>query len=219
MLTNSERVRTSAILTQKDVAHIVGLPLRSVQAWSRRTKSGAPLITQGRRGNGPTPPTIPLIGLSEATVLQQLSERGVPARRFGRAVREAKESDPMFFARNDVYTDGTDFFRQFDGDLERLRDGQFALRDVFGDFLRRVVFDDGVMQAFRLNPDDDVPVIIDPRFSAGRPILRRTGTPVFAVLSAIEAGERWDLITEDYPVEMSEVKYVADHRTELAPVA
>ncbi|WP_122940947.1 DUF433 domain-containing protein [Brachybacterium sp. EE-P12] len=216
-----DRIRTSAILTHADVAHLAGLPARTVRNWSKPGKNRGPVITQGARGYGAEPPTVPLIGLSEAAVAKELGGRGIGPRKVAAIITEAKAADPLAFARR-FYTDGTDLFRMLHDELERVKDGQFALRDVFDDFLKRVNFGgDDVMESYTVLGGDDAPtrIVIDPRFSAGRPIIERTATPVFALLDEIEGGDDRRWIAEDFGLELAEVSYVADHREFLAPVA
>lgn len=219
---NHERIQTSAILTQADIAHLAGLPRRTVRQWSLAGTNRPPLITQGRRrGHGANPPTIPLLGLSEASVAKELREQGIGPRKVTSIVTDARAADPLVFARR-FYTDGTDLFQMIHEELERVKDRQLAIREVFQDYLRRVNFGaDGVMESFTVVGEDDSPVkiVIDPRFSAGRPIIERTATPVFAVLDLLAGGDDRRWIAEDFGLELEEVSYVADHREFLAPVA
>lgn len=218
---NHERIRTSAILTHADVAYLAGLAPTTVRNWSMPKSKRAPIITQARRGYGRTPPTVPLIGLSEAMVAKELRGSGIGPRKVATIVTEAKAADPLAFARQ-FYTDGTDLFHVLNEELERVKDGQLALREVFANYLHKVNFDhDGVMESFTILGGDESPakIVIDPRFSAGRPIIERTATPVFAVLDEIAGGDDWKWIAEDFRLRLPEVKYVADHGELLAPVA
>lgn len=218
-----ERIARSAILTQADLAHLVGLAPRTVKSWCMRRNARPPLITQARKGYGATPPTIPLLGLSEAAAMKQLQrDHGIGPRRLAAVVTAAKDRDPLAFAREGFFTDGTDIFWQNLDGLERIRDKQQALREAFGEFLKHVSFDsDGVMESYVVTGErgSGPHTMIDPRYSAGRPILGLSGAPVFAVLDAIESGENWTVIAEDYGVDMDEVRHVADHRERLAHVA
>ena len=218
---NHERIRTSAILTQADVAFLAGLAAKTVRNWSKPGSKRGPIITQARRGYGRTPPTVPLVGLSEAVVAKELRGNGIGPHKVAAIVTEARTADPLAFARP-FYTDGTDLFHLLNQELERVKDGQLALREVFADYLHKVNFDhDGVMESFTIVGDDESPakIVIDPRFSAGRPIIERTATPVFAILDEISGGDDWSWIAEDFRLQISEVRYVADHRDLLAPVA
>lgn len=215
------RISTSAILTESDVAHLVGLPRAAVRRWSQPGKHRSPIISQGTPGRGASRPTIPLIGLCEATAAKSLKDRGIGSRKVASIITDARAVDPLAFAR-DFYTDGTDVFRAIRDELERIKDGQFALRDVFQDSLRRLNFDtSGVMESYTIAGGDSDPakIVIDPRFSAGRPIIERTGTPVFAILSLLGGGEARHSIAQDFGLDIGEVSFVDDHRQFLAPVA
>ena len=155
--------------------------------------------------------------LAESAVDTSLVQRGPEPTTLAVVTLERDSS-----ARYSFYTDGTDLFRMLHDELERVKDGQFALRDVFDDFLKRVNFGgDDVMESYTVLGGDDAPtrIVIDPRFSAGRPIIERTATPVFALLDEIEGGDDRRWIAEDFGLELAEVSYVADHREFLAPVA
>lgn len=218
---NLERVATSSILTKGDVAHLVHLKVDTVRKWSMRSSTGRPpLITQGRRGYGPNPPTIPLLGLSEASLMKHLVEdRKIGPRQLGNAVRGAKEEDPYAFAYEDFYTDGTEIFVELLGGMERLRDRQRTLREVLEPFARKINFKGGLMSSFTVAEMGSTRVIIDPRYRSGRPYLEDSGVPVFTILDELAGDTRAEQIASDFEISKEAVLDVRKHRRELAPIA
>lgn len=221
MLTQLERVTTSSILTKADVAHLVGLPADAVHRWSARNASGRPsIITQGRRGHGPNPPTIPLLGLSEASLMKHLTtELKKGPRKVASAVRDAKDDDPYCFAHEGFYTDGTDTFLSYLGGFERTKDRQRAIREVLAPYLRKLNFTDGVLQAFTVEELPSDRVVIDPRYRSGRPFLESSGVPVFTILDEIEDDVTPAQIAADFDIAEEVVRDVKRFRRHLAPVA
>lgn len=216
-----ERVATSSILTKQDVAQLVHLNIDTVRKWSARGSAGRPsLITQGRRGYGPNPPTVPLLGLSEASLMKHLVEdRKVGPRKLGSAVRDAKEEDPYAFAYEDFYTDGTEIFVELLGGMERLRDRQRTLKEVLAPFARKINFQGGLMTSFTVAEMGSTRVIIDPRFRSGRPYLEDSGVPVFTILDELGGDLRVEQIASDFDISKEAVLDVRKHRRELAPIA
>lgn len=215
-----ERISASAILTRSEVAHILDLPTAKVRRWSEPGSKRPPLLTRAPRGFGANPPTIPLLGLSEAAAMKHLvEERKASPQRLARIVTAAKERDPLAFAREGFFTDGTDIFHLLDGQLERTKDQQQTLREVLGPFLRRVNFQNGVMQSFVVRELPSANVIIDPRFASGRPIVDGDGTPIYAILDELEEGAKAGQIADDFGLPEQVVADVRRNRRWLAPIA
>lgn len=215
-----ERISTSAILTRSEVAHILDLPTAKVRRWSEPRAKRPPLLTRAPRGFGANPPTIPLLGLSEAAAMKYLVEqRSLTPQRLARVVTAAKEQDPLAFAREGFFTDGTDIFHLLDDQLERTKDQQQTLREVLGPFLRRVNFQDRIMQSFVVRELPSANVIIDPRFASGRPIVDGDGTPIYAILDELEEGAKAGQVAEDFGLPEKVVADVRRNRRWLAPVA
>lgn len=221
MPTQLERVATSSILTRSDVAHLVGLPPETVRRWSSRSAAGKPsLITQGRRGYGPNPPTTPLLGLSEASLMKHMTiETKKGPRKIASAVRDAKEHDPACFAHEGFYTDGTDTFQAYLGGLERTKDQQRAFKEVLAPYLRKMNFTGGLLQSYIVKELPSDRVIIDPRYRSGRPFLESSGMPVFAILAEIKGQTKLEEIADEFDVSLEVVRDVRRNHRELAPVA
>jgi uncharacterized protein (DUF433 family) len=159
-------------------------------------------------------PTIPFVGVVEAHVLRLLRQE---LHLSMRKVREAalavrREFDtPYALATKQIATDGVDIFVQFaDGDLARASDRQMPIRSLIDEHLRFIKWgDDGWPQAIRLQQFNDIaPVIIDPRFAWGRPVVESTRTPVAAIVNMWRAGDNMDLIADEFDMTRAQVEAV-----------
>jgi len=111
-------------------------------------------------------------------------------------------------------TDGIDLFIQKYGQLINItRDGQTAIRELLQCFLRRIEWDEAGtavrLYPFTRKPASDAPksVVIDPRISFGRPVLRGTGIATAVVAERYKAGESIQELARDYcrePLEIEE---------------
>lgn len=215
-----ERISTSAILTQSEVAHILELRPAKVRRWSEPAAKRPPLLTRAKRGFGANPPALPLLSLSEAAAMKYLVEdRKVSPQRLAKIMTAVKEKDSLAFAREGFFTDGTDIFHLLDGSLERTRDRQQALRDVLGPFLKKVNFRNGQMESYTVRELRTANVIVDPRFSSGRPILEGDGTPIFAILDELSGGATAPQVAEDFDLDEQVVADVRNDQRWLAEIA
>ncbi|MBK9522886.1 MAG: DUF433 domain-containing protein [Rhodocyclaceae bacterium] len=102
-------------------------------------------------------------------------------------------------------TDGMDIFVR---ELERLinasRDGQLAIREVIGLYLRRVDRDPAGVP-IKLHPVISSQVVIDPQISFGRPTLLGTGVPIEEISDRFRAGDAAQDIAEDYGLQVEQV--------------
>lgn len=135
------------------------------------------------------------------------------------AVREAKEQNPLCFALEGFYTDGTDTFFGHLGGLERTKDRQQAFREILAPYLRKMNFADGILQSYVVKEMDHDRVLIDPRFRSGRPFLESSGMPVFPILAEMKDSMKLEAIADEFDVPFEVVRDVRRHRRELAPVA
>lgn len=101
-----------------------------------------------------------------------------------------------------IATDGIDIFVSYaDNDLVRADDGQVPIRAVIDGHLRYISWDeeDGSPTRLTLQQYPDVaPVVIDPRFGWGAPVITTNNVQVDMVVRLWRAGESLDAVAEEY---------------------
>lgn len=216
---DSTDVRASvAICTPAQAAEHAGMPLSTFYTWMKPTGSRPALIHHVKpvtRGW----PTIPLIGLAEATVLREMRSR-MRMTQIAAAVTYLREHGGEYALGNPhLLHDGFQAAVRDDaGGLEDLVTGHPMLPGVVTEALH----------PFKLAPDGFVEsllvtripgVEIDPRFSSGRMRFTRTGVPVFAIAGALEAEDPPDVVAAEYGLTLKEVGSVSKHLPWLSAVA
>ena len=161
------------------------------------------------------------LNLTELHVLATIRRRhDVSMPKVRRAIEYLKEhthdpSDglhPLISA--DLETDGLDLFIDHYGQLVNIsRKGQLAMRDLMRAALHRIHRDrDGVpikLYPFtRTNIAADAPsiVVIDPRVSAGRPVIAGTGLVTNILAERYKAGESVKELAQDYDRKEEEIE-------------
>jgi uncharacterized protein (DUF433 family) len=214
---------TSPILRPREVATLVSMPEPTVRRWTRPIDDRPPMVHEvrtQRRGW----PSIPLVGLAEASVLRALRDGGMTMKTAvdaGRYIRDAFNM-PYAMASPRLVTDGVEaFILDSDaGELVRIKDNQHAFIDVLQEHLRPLqIGRDGFVESFRVLRLEDVDVDIDPYYSAGRMSFRRNRVPVFAVVDSLMAGESARTVEIDFRLTPTEVQAVERHLPWLAKVA
>lgn len=209
---NDPRVR-SGILTPTQVASLIGMKTPTLRTWTKdrgRRPTMVHTITPRRRGW----PSVPLVGLAEASSLLALRQVGVKMSLLADAAEYICEryDDPFALANPRLVTDGTEAFAhdlQSD-ELWRIRDRQVAFTEVLREHLRPLILDaDDYVKAYRV-PLSDVDLFIEPGFSAGRMTFANK-VPVFAVIGSLRAGEEPVSVALDYGLPPSEVAAVERH--------
>jgi len=201
------------LLSVQDTARHLDLEPRRLQRWlHQETAAGIPLvhgIEPIKRGW----PAIPFVAVVEAYVLRSLREYLSLER-----IREAAEAvrtqfgDEYGLATRRIATDGVDIFTEIQGgDLVRVRDGQQPFREVIEGYLRYIHWsdDDQYPQRLRLRQYPDVaPVIIDPRFGWGAPVVEQNKVAVDDVVNLWTAGESFEVIAAEYGMNIEQVQEV-----------
>ncbi|MCM6774949.1 DUF433 domain-containing protein [Nocardia sp. CDC159] len=207
-----------ALFTPTDVSHHLVIPHRTVTSWLSDSAPGGPLVHRvpaERRGAA----NVTFIALVEAYVLRALrTELRFSKRRIREAVEAVRREldTPYALASQRIATDGIDIFVHYsDDEFARVGDHQMPVREFIADYLRFIDWG-GTDHATRLRLRqfaDDTPVIIDPRFNWGSPVVERTKTPVKAVVDLFTAGEPIDVVAEEYGLREEEVEAIC--RAEL----
>ena len=167
-------------------------------------------------------PSIPLIGLAEASSLSILRRLGMSMQTAAKAVDfiRAEFNDEYAMASPHLVTDGIDAFVHFakTDDVVRIKDRQQAIVEVVRDHLRPIVVGaDSYVEAYEVNRAG-VSMFIDPRFSAGR-LTFANRTPVFAVLGALKSGEEPIRVALDFGLPPTHVEAIGGDLEWLAQVA
>jgi uncharacterized protein (DUF433 family) len=209
---------TTPILTVRDVAQLVGMPIDTAQAWAGQRKDRAQLftrITPLHRGW----PSVPLVGLAEASSLRALRQI-LPLREIPVAVdfirTHAHEQHAL--ANQRLVTDGVTVFLEEHEDVVRLRDRQVTIAEVFREHLKPMEYDgDDYPEAYNVPRLPGVQ--IHPLFNAGRMSFRRNRVPLFAVAGLLSSGEQPAVVALEFGLAAAEVSLVVDHLAWLGQAA
>jgi len=198
------------LLTPTETASHLEVPLSTLTSWLKGTAAGAPLVHRVepvRNGQ----PSVPFIAVAEAHVLRSLRSLGlrmVEIREAAAAVRKAFDT-PYGLVSKRIATDGVDIFVEHGfGDLRRARDNQAPIQEVVARYLRYLNWeeDDDYPASLRLRQyGDSVPVVIDPRFGHGLPVIAANRVSVKSVTDLWEAGESIEEIAYEYDMTPEQV--------------
>lgn len=206
------------ICTPADVERLVNMPRSTVYSWMHATATRPALIHHvpaSRRGW----PTIPLVGLAEASVLRALREQGMSMKEIVAAVTYLRKKHGEFaLGSPELVTDGVLAYVEEPGGLVTLRGGQGVLLQTVQQYLQPFTLaPDKFVQAFVV--PDLMGVEMDPRYASGRMRFTRTGVPLFAVTGLLEAGDPPEVVADEYGLTLDEVGLVREHLPWLSEVA
>ncbi|MFJ5561104.1 DUF433 domain-containing protein [Streptomyces sp. NPDC093250] len=212
---------TDGLLTPTETASYLEIPQSTLAAWLRNEAAGAPLVHQVepvRKGQ----PSVPFIAVAEAHVLRSLRSLGLrmsEIREAAAAVRDAFNT-PYGLVSKRIATDGVDIFIDHGWeDLRRARDGQLPIQEVVSDYLRYLNWEPGddFPSSLRLRQyPDSVPVVIDPRFGHGLPVVEANRVTVKSIIDLWEAGESVEDIAYDYDMTPEQVDELCQAVVHLA---
>jgi uncharacterized protein (DUF433 family) len=203
------------LFTPREVSLYLEIPRSTVYHWLHvGSRGGAPLVHHlpvARRGAA----SVPFAALVEAFVLRALrNELGFTKRQIADTVADVRETFGMDFAlaSKRIATDGIDIFIQHaDDEFARVGDHQFLIRDVVGDYLRYITWDDRSEYAARLKLPgfgDDADVVVDPQFAWGDPVVERNKVPIRAVVDLWAAGEPLSVVADEYGLTILEAEEI-----------
>ncbi|MFF0146777.1 uncharacterized protein DUF433 [Amycolatopsis sulphurea] len=202
---------TAPLLTPKEVARHLQIPQSTMYGWLGEQAGGTPLVhqvTPERHGR----PSVPFVAVVEAYVLRALRDLKLTKRKIRDAAAEVRSSfdTPYALATKKIATDGVDIFVHYlDGDLARVGDGQRPFREVINDYLHFIEWDtnDGFAGSLRLRQYPDIaPVVIDPRFGWGAPVVESARVPVDTVVDLWLAGESFSDVAYEYGLTPEQVE-------------
>lgn len=192
-----------ALLTPKETARHLQLPPSTLNYWLREKAEGEMLVHRvppGKRGW----PSLPFVAVIEAYVLRSLRELGLSKKKIRDAAAAVRREFQTSYglATNRIATDGIDIFVSYaDGDLVRAHDGQAPIRGIIDAHLRYITWDDMDGSPARLTLQqypDIAPVVIDPRFGWGTPVISTNNVQVDMVVQLWRAGESLDAVAQEY---------------------
>ncbi|MDU0293262.1 DUF433 domain-containing protein [Saccharothrix longispora] len=202
-----------ALLTPKETARHLLIPATTLYTWLAEEAGGAPLVHQVRAEHRGAP-SVPFVAVVEAYVLRSLRDLGLTKRKIRDAATAVRKEfgTPYGLATKKIVTDGVDIFLEYaDGDLARVGDRQQPIRDVLGGYLRYIEWnaDDDFASSLRLRQyPDTAPVVIDPRFGWGAPVISENRVPVDAVVQMWLAGDSLRDVAEEYDLEPDQVEAI-----------
>jgi len=191
------------LLTPMETARHLQIPPSTLYWWLSEEAAGAPLVHRvppERHGW----PSVPFVAIIEAYVLRSLRDLGLTKRKVREAAATVREEfgTPYGLATSRIATDGVDIFLHYaDQDLARASDGQRPIREIIDQWLQYITWDASDQSPVRLQLrqyPDTAPVVIDPRFGWGAPVVESTKVPVDAIVRLWRAGETLDAVATEY---------------------
>jgi uncharacterized protein (DUF433 family) len=191
------------LLTPKETARHLQIPQSTLYYWLAEEADGTPLVHKvapERRGW----PSVPFVAVVEAYVLRSLRDLGLRKHKIRDAAEAVRREfkTPYGLATRKIVTDGVDIFLDYaDGDIARVGDQQRPIREVLDSYLKYIGWDsnDEFASTLKLRQYPDVaPVIIDPRFGWGAPVIEANHVPVDAVVNMWLAGDSLEEVAYEY---------------------
>ena len=210
-----------------EAAHYLNVPVSTVRYWcvGKPTnpaepggESYAPLIDVPEPDGRPTLLSfINLVELHVVAAIRREHRVKMPNLRSAIDYLRGHTSDPAErrhpLVSRELETDGLDLFVERYGRLVNAsRAGQVVIRERLGAALRRIERDtDGIpvrLYPFTRSTVTRTPsiIVIDPRLSAGRPVIAGTGLATEIIAERYKAGESVDRLAADYEREEREIE-------------
>ncbi|MEU4681837.1 DUF433 domain-containing protein [Streptomyces xinghaiensis] len=212
---------TDGLLTPAETASYLDIPQSTLRSWLEDKAAGAPLIHQVRPVRGGQP-SVPFIAVAEVHVLRSLRSLGLgmsQIREAAAAVRDAFDT-PYGLTSRRFATEGVDIFiAHGTGDHHSERDDQTPLPELLSDCFRCLIREPGddFPSSLRLRQyPESVPVVINPGFGQGRPVVAANRVPVKAITDLWEAGETVEDIAYDFSMTPEQVGVLC--RSTVLPV-
>jgi uncharacterized protein (DUF433 family) len=190
------------LLTPTETARHLQMPESTLYYWLAERAAGEPLVhrvTPEKRGW----PSVPFIAVVEAYVLRSLRDLGLKKSKIRAAVEQVRHefNTPYGLATQRIATDGVDIFTQYnDGEWERTHDAQRPFNEIIKDYLHYITWDPDESPTRLTLPHYGgvAPVIIDPRFGWGAPVVESNKVQVDMVVSLWRSGESLDVVAREY---------------------
>ncbi|HEV7646799.1 MAG TPA: DUF433 domain-containing protein [Actinophytocola sp.] len=210
------------LLTPRETARHLRIPESTMYYWLSEHAAGAPLVHRVepvKRGR----PSVPFVAVIEAYVLRTLrADLGLKkstVREAAEAIRQEFDT-PYGLATRRIVTDGIDIFIEYAGrELARAADGQHPIKEMIEGDLRYISWDieDDTPSRLRLRQYSDIaPVIIDPRFAWGAPVIEANRVPVDTVVDLWRSGESIQTVADEYGLTHEQAEAICRTATEPA---
>lgn len=199
-----------------EAAHYLSVPQATVRYWAKGQDHHLPLIDVP---DG-TPTLLSFLNLVELHVLAAIRRKHtVPMPKVRAAIdylrehtRTVRDKQHPLISKQ-LETDGLDLFVKRYGALVNISQaGQIAMREVMSAALHRIERDTrGIpikLYPFTRSDLRNAPtmVVIDPRLSAGRPVIAGTGLATEIIAERYKAGESIAALAQDYEREEAEIE-------------
>jgi len=213
-----------------EAAAYLGIPTTTLQYWTRgRSPQIEPVLTLPNLEL----PLLSFVNLVEAHVLSAIRKKhGVTLPAIRKAIANLSRSGlwdtrprhPLVDV--ELKTDGVDLFVEYCDQLINLSQaGQLAMKVILHTYLKRIERDASGL-AVRLYPfsrvhgqDDPKIVMIDPRISFGKPVVKGTGILTAVLAERFKAGEEVEVLSEDYGIQPEKVEEAIRYELKLPAAA
>jgi uncharacterized protein (DUF433 family) len=209
-----EDPREMPIYSIPEAAHYLRIPTTTLRAWvlgqKAKDRKFERVIYLPRREE----PLLSFFNLAEAHVLRALrTQHSILLPKIRRALqfvkKEFKWERPLI--QQDFMTDGVSLFVEKLGvTVDASASGQVVMRDILT-HMRRIEWEHGLaarLYPFTRSEIDDAPqsVMIDPRHSFGRPILKESRIPTAIIAERYKAGDSVEALAADYECSRAEIE-------------
>ncbi len=215
----AEDLRELPTYTISEVAHYLTVPPPTIRYWSVGRGPYEPLI-ELPDCSSTNPTLLSFFNLVELHVLAAIRRKHrVAMPKVRTAIRYLMESAPSGTDQRhplisyEMATDGLDLFIERYGRLINIsQSGQLAMRELIETALHRIDRDSHKvpikLYPFTRTEMRNAPelVVIDPRLSAGRPVIAGTGLTTQIIAERYKAGESVSQLATDYGREESEIE-------------
>ena len=215
----TEDLRELPAYTVSEVAHYLTVPPATIRYWSVGRRPYEPLI-ELPENSPPRPTLLSFFNLVELHVLAAIRRKHrVTMPKVRTVIRYLIETAPSVANQRhplisyELGTNGLDLFIERYGHLVNISQaGQLAMREVIDAALHRIVRDVHrlpiKLYPFTRTEMHDAPatVVIDPRLSAGRPVIAGTGLATQIIAERYKAGESVSQLAADYERAESEIE-------------
>jgi uncharacterized protein (DUF433 family) len=197
-----------------------GTSKRWIEGYTRKAVDGArasfPPVTPGRTvvGEG-----VSFFDLVEILAIGSFRDIGFPVRTVRRIVEECQQlfgvEHPLSML--EFKASGRSIFVKKDGVLRDVlkRKAQPAWDEILGPFLEKLDYRDAV--AHRYWPlGQGQPVVIDPEYGFGQPVVAGSGVRTEIVLERVRAGDANDEIAKDFGLSKAEVESAIQYEVQRA---
>jgi uncharacterized protein (DUF433 family) len=200
------------MFTVAEAAHGLAVSKSTLQWWTAEDLVSR-VPERGRR------PSIPFIGLAEATVLTAFRRSGVPLQRIRPALGALSKEIGLehALASRSLYSDGAEILYDYAerheeldelSDLVVVRSGQRVFVPIVRQYLQRITYEEGWPVMLRLPRYERAAVVVDPQRAFGQPIFERGGSRVEDVIDRWRAGDTVSTLSRDFGVPSGEIEEV-----------